>query len=54
MPASVGGGSPNFPQIQLQQSCRFSIDAHRWWGGTELTNEHLWRWDTTNGALIAP
>ena len=27
---------------------------HRWWGGTELTNDHLWRWDTTNGALIAP
>ncbi len=18
---------------------------HRWWGGTELTNERLWRWD---------
>lgn len=18
---------------------------HRWWGGTELTNHHLWRWD---------
>ena len=24
---------------------------HRWWGGTELTNERLWRW---NPALVAP
>jgi hypothetical protein len=24
---------------------------HRWWGGTELTNDRLWRWDP---ALIAP
>jgi hypothetical protein len=24
---------------------------HRWWGGTELTNERLWRWDPV---LIAP
>jgi hypothetical protein len=27
---------------------------HRWWGGTELTNDHLWRWDPVNHALIAP
>lgn len=27
---------------------------HRWWGGTELTNDRLWRWDPTKGALIAP
>lgn len=24
---------------------------HRWWGGTELTNGHLWRWDPV---LVAP
>jgi hypothetical protein len=24
---------------------------HRWWGGTELTNDRLWRWDPV---LIAP
>ena len=24
---------------------------HRWWGGTELTNDHLWRWDPL---VIAP
>ncbi len=27
---------------------------HRWWGGTELTNDRLWRWDPANHALIAP
>jgi hypothetical protein len=27
---------------------------HRWWGGTELTNDRLWRWDSMNRALITP
>ncbi|MGX9429640.1 MULTISPECIES: hypothetical protein [Bradyrhizobium] len=27
---------------------------HRWWGGTELTNDRLWRWDSLNRALVAP
>ena len=27
---------------------------HRWWGGTELTNDNLWRWDPSSRALIAP
>jgi hypothetical protein len=22
---------------------------HRWWGGTELTSERLWRWDRAGG-----
>jgi hypothetical protein len=26
----------------------------RWWGGTKLTNSHLWRWDLDNKTLIAP
>ncbi len=26
----------------------------RWWGGTELTNDRLWRWDLENRELIAP
>ncbi len=26
----------------------------RWWGGTELRNDRLWRWDRASGALIAP
>ncbi len=27
---------------------------HRWWGGTELSNDNLWRWDSGSRALIAP
>jgi hypothetical protein len=27
---------------------------HRWWGGTELTNDRLWRWDPANRAVLAP
>jgi hypothetical protein len=27
---------------------------HRWWGGTELTNDRLWRWDAISKTLIAP
>ena len=27
---------------------------HRWWGGTQLTNDNLWRWDAANCVLIAP
>jgi len=27
---------------------------HRWWGGTELTNERLWRWDPKSRSLVAP
>ena len=26
----------------------------RWWGGTELTNDRLWRWNPASRALIAP
>jgi hypothetical protein len=26
----------------------------RWWGGTELTNDRLWRWDPASRDLIAP
>ncbi|MGI9381667.1 MAG: DUF1835 domain-containing protein [Methyloligellaceae bacterium] len=29
-----------------------SID--RWWGGTHLSNDALWRWDAANGSLIPP
>jgi hypothetical protein len=27
---------------------------HRWWGGTKLTNDSLWRWDAEQRTLIAP
>jgi hypothetical protein len=26
----------------------------RWWGGTELTNERLWRWDRDTRSLVKP
>jgi len=26
----------------------------RWWGGTELTNDRLWRWDASRQTLVAP
>ncbi|RZN05046.1 hypothetical protein CWO91_30750 [Bradyrhizobium genosp. SA-3] len=26
----------------------------RWWGGTLLTNERLWRWDTRSRSLVEP
>jgi hypothetical protein len=26
----------------------------RWWGGTELTNDRLWRWDLEKRRLVAP
>jgi len=26
----------------------------RWWGGTELTNERLWRWDRESRLLVEP
>jgi hypothetical protein len=26
----------------------------RWWGGTHLTNDNLWRWDPDNKVLVAP
>ena len=28
--------------------------VRRWWGGTELTNERLWRWDSEARLLIPP
>ncbi|WP_420971795.1 hypothetical protein [Bradyrhizobium sp. B120] len=27
---------------------------HRWWGGAELTNDRLWRWDAESRTLVAP
>jgi hypothetical protein len=27
---------------------------HCWWGGTELTNDRLWRWDPAKQALVEP
>ena len=40
----------------LAQSEDFSRHnpIHRWWGGTELTNDRLWRWEPERRTLIAP
>jgi hypothetical protein len=40
----------------LAQSEDFSRHnpLHRWWGGTRLTNDNLWRWDPKSRTLIAP
>ena len=42
---AVLGGDQNFRQHNR-------ID--RWWGGTHLTNERLWRWDGETRSLVAP
>lgn len=28
--------------------------VQRWWGGTQLTNDRLWRWDPQSRSLVAP
>ena len=28
--------------------------VHRWWGGTKLTSDRMWRWDAADCILIAP
>ena len=28
--------------------------VQRWWGGTLLTNDRLWRWDPTRRCVVAP
>jgi hypothetical protein len=40
----------------LAQSDDFSRHnpIHRWWGGTELTTDHLWRWDPSERRLVVP
>lgn len=42
---AVLGGDENFRRHNR-------ID--RWWGGTHLTNERLWRWDPETRELVAP
>jgi hypothetical protein len=36
------------------QNFRRHNQIDRWWGGTHLTNERLWRWDPETRELIAP
>lgn len=46
----------SFGKAILAQSDDFSRynPIHRWWGGTELTNDRLWRWDPKYRTVIAP
>jgi hypothetical protein len=45
-----------FGQAVLARSEDFSRrnPIRRWFGGTKLTNQCLWRWDARNRALIEP
>ena len=38
---------------QREDSSRHN-PVHRWWGGTELTNDNLWRWAPESRALVEP
>ena len=42
---AVVDGEDDFSRLNL---------IHRWWGGTLLTNERLWRWDRESRLLVAP
>lgn len=46
----------DFGEEVLEHKLDFSRynPIHRWWGGTELTNDRLWRWDVESRSLIAP
>jgi hypothetical protein len=40
--------------LEGREDFRRHNPIRRWWGGTLLTNERLWRWDAENRALVAP
>ncbi|GLR90748.1 hypothetical protein [Bradyrhizobium iriomotense] len=40
--------------VAYEENFRRHNPIHRWWGGTELTNERLWRWDRETRLLVAP
>lgn len=46
----------DFGKAVLGQEVDFSQHnpVNRWWGGTELTPDRLWRWDPCDRCLIAP
>jgi hypothetical protein len=50
----VGCHLPNSARLFWPGATISHNPIHRWWGGTELTNDRLWRWDAENGVLIAP
>lgn len=40
--------------LEGREDFRCHNPVRRWWGGTLLTNERLWRWDPQSRALVAP
>jgi len=40
--------------LEGREDFRRHNPVRRWWGGTLLTNERLWRWDPQSRALVAP
>jgi hypothetical protein len=40
--------------LEGREDFRRPNPIRRWWGGTLLTNERLWRWDRENRSLVAP
>ena len=40
--------------LEGREDFRRHNPIRRWWGGTLLTNERLWRWDARGRLLIAP
>jgi len=40
--------------VENRDDCSRHNSIHRWWGGTKLTNDCLWRWDVENKTLISP
>ncbi|MDA9435188.1 hypothetical protein [Bradyrhizobium sp. CCBAU 51627] len=40
--------------LEGRQDFRRHNPIRRWWGGTLLTNQRLWRWDRESRSLVAP
>jgi hypothetical protein len=40
--------------LEQSEDFRRHNPIHRWWGGTELTSDRLWRWDPESRKLVAP
>ncbi|MDA9403324.1 hypothetical protein [Bradyrhizobium sp. CCBAU 45389] len=40
--------------LEAREDFRRLNPIRRWWGGTLLTNERLWRWDAQGRSLVAP
>lgn len=59
VPDRYGGGQIALTELgRAIRTCEDDFSRHnpihRWWGGTELTNDRLWRWDSLSRSLVAP